>query len=294
MKKAQATKLTDSRESILPRFLNGEDVPPLALDAFACDPAALATLRTSLAATAAKKVGGMGKHYDGTFERDGTTLRYELKHCEKKISPEHLTWCPWEGAVQFVQSQYKSKEAKKFLDADGLYSSWFTDYVMPFLTKHSLPAMTLADYQKASSSMDAHKKGTSPAADFLRLLRSTPALQAELQAQWLRFEETWMPANLLNHEAFFLFIKKVLEEKDVWLNINKSGAFAIEGFLVNGLRYDGVSKKPHGGIVFNYTMRLQKKSCSAGEERESKIQFKFTWKNGGQAIQNLNFLVVSG
>jgi hypothetical protein len=292
MKKAQATKLTDSREILLPRVLNGEE--GLTLDSFACAPEALTNLRTALGPVRdCKKVGGMGKHYDGTFERvsDGRLVRYELKHCEKKISPEHLTWCPWEGAVQFVQSQYKSKEAKKFLDADGLYSAWFTDHVGPFLTRHGLPALTLADYQKASSSMDAHKKGTTGAAGFLRLLRATPALQAELQAEWLRFEETWMPAHLLDHEAFFKFIKAVLEEKDVWIAINKSGAFAIEGFLVTGLRYEGVKAKPHGGVVFEYTMKLQKKS--GGEERESRIQFKFTWKNGGQAIQNLNFLVVS-
>lgn len=180
------------------------------------------------------------------------------------------------------------------MDASGLYNSWFTDHVQPFLRRHGLPSLTLADYQKNSSSMDAHKKSKTAAADFLRLLRSTPALQEELQAEWLRFEESWMPANLLNHEAFYQFIKKVLEEKDIWICINKSGAFAVEGFLVNGLRYEGFSKKLHGGVVFNYTMRLQKKGCPVGgEEHECKIQFKFTWKNGGQAIQNLNFLVVS-
>jgi hypothetical protein len=292
MKKAQATKLTDTRESILPQFLNGEDV---SLESFACPAAALHDLRTSLGPIkGCKKVGGMGKHYDGVFERerDGKVVRYELKHCEKKLAAEDLTWAPWAGAVQFVQSQYKSKEAKKFLNADGLYNSWFTEHVAPFASRHGLPPMTLADYQKSSSSMDAHKKGTTAAADFLRLLRATPALQEELQAEWLRFEEAWMPANLLSTETFFQFIKKVLEEKDVWFNINKSGAVVTEGFLVNGLRYDGWAKKPHGGVLFNFTMKLQKKS--GGEERDCKIQFKFTWKNGGQAIQNLNFLVVSG
>jgi hypothetical protein len=293
-KKAEATKLTDEREGILARFLTGEDVP---LTCFSCSPTHLTQLRDSLRAAypfkECKKVGGMGKHYDGIVDcADGSTLRYELKYSDKKISESLLSWRPWEGGVQFVQSQFKSEMAKTFLDADLLYTAWFNEQVQPFLTRHlRIGEMTYEDYYRSSSSLDAHKKGTTTAAKFLRALRASKPLQLELQKRWLRFEEEWMPTHLLNHEAFGKFVKEVIEQKDIWININKECAIQTEGFLVKGVKYDGVSRKPHGGMVYNYTMLLQKKS--GGEIRESKIQFKFTWKNGGQAVQNLNFLIVS-
>jgi hypothetical protein len=322
-KKSRANELTNTREDALPRFLNGEDIP---LDMFACPAEALHELRRSFGpVSGCKKVGGLGKHYDGTLEKDGKVLRYELKHCEKTLGLKNLEWKPWEGVVQIVQSQFKSKAAQTFLDADAMYLAWFNEGVQPFLAKHDpsvlegVADMTYEDYFKSSSSLDAHHKGKTPASNLLRLLRSTPALkgsqkhlnaseggivspvgenslektmtlQQELQQNWLRFEESWMPENPLNHVAFFHFLKSIIEEKDIWFTISKSGAAAIEGFNVLGLKYDGISKKPHGGMVYNYTMTLQKKS--GGDHNDVKIQFKYTWKNGGQAIQNLNFLVV--
>ncbi len=291
-KKTRANELTNTREDALPRFLNGEDIP---LDMFACPAEALHTLRASLGPiTGCKKVGGLGKHYDGTLEKDGKVLRYELKHCEKTLDLKELEWKPWEGVVQIVQSQFKSKAAQTFLDADAMYLAWFNEGVQPFLAKHEelegVADMTYEDYFKSSSSLDAHTKGKTPASNLLRLLRSTPALQEELQQEWLRFEESWLPENPLVHDKFFHFLKSIIEEKDIWFTISKSGAAAIEGFTVLGLKYDGISKKPHGGVLYNYTMTLQKKS--GGEHNDIKIQFKYTWKNGGQAIQNLNFLVV--
>ena len=68
----------------------------------------------------------------------------------------------------------------------------------------------------------------------------------------------------------------------------KPGEVSIQGRLFD---VRNLSKKRNGGYVYDYTVGLQKKS--GGEVRESAIQFKFTWKNGGQAVQNLNFLVVS-
>ena len=293
-KKSVATALTNTREDAFVSFLNGEEV---SLDMFACPPEALHTLRTSLGPVKnCKKVGGLGKHHDGTLEKEFSTLLYELKHCEKTLDLKDLFWKPWEGVVQIVQSQFKSKAAQTFLDADAMYLAWFNEGVQNFLAKHGpselegVDGMTYEDYFKSSSSMDAHHKGKTPASNLLRILRSTPALQEELQQEWLRFEESWMPENPLVHDKFFEFLKSIIEEKDIWFNINKSGAVATEGFNVLGLKYDGISKKPHGGVVYNYMMTLQKKS--GGHVKEVPIQFKYTWKNGGQAIQNLNFLVV--
>jgi hypothetical protein len=301
-KKVHATALTNTREDAFVSFLNGEAV---SLDMFACPPEALHTLRTSLGPVRnCKKVGGLGKHHDGTLEKEVvslscvefSTLRYELKHCEKTLDLNDLIWKPWEGVVQIVQSQFKSKAAQTFLDADAMYLAWFNEGVQNFLAKHDelelegVSDMTYEDYFKSSSSMDAHHKGKTPASNLLRILRANETLQEELQQEWLRFEESWMPENPLNHEAFFTFLKNIIEEKDIWFTISKSGACAIEGFNLLGLKYDGISKKPHGGVVYNYMITLQKKS--GGVTKDVKIQFKYTWKNGGQAIQNLNFLVV--
>ena len=82
----------------------------------------------------------------------------------------------------------------------------------------------------------------------------------------------------------------MMEEKDYWININKSGAFLIEGFHVVGLRYVGTHKKPEGGSVFRYVMTLQKKK--RGDVKEVPIVLKLYWKNGGQGVQNINLLVV--
>lgn len=295
-----ATKLTAGRETILAQLLNGESLAAEALSAFSCDSATLSGFCESVRAryptiTGAKQVGGLGKHHDGVILCDGyKPIRYELKHSDKRIEPAVLEWRPWEGGVQFAQSQFKAKKAATFLDGTAMYRAWFDERVIAFLAKHAdLGTISFADYYKQSSSMKGHLADT-PAGRLLKALRESKALQAELQEEWLRFEETWMPANRLNDAAFEAYVREVIEEKDLWINISKSGAAAIEGFRVVSVRFVDVAKKPHGGCVFNYMMRIQKKSAPAdGEARDVPIQFKFTWKNGGQAIQNLNFLLVS-
>lgn len=294
-KKALATKLTNAREVTLAKFLSGEDVP---LTCFPCAPSLLVALRDSLQSTyhykECKKIGGMGKHYDGILVCDDTLVHtYELKHSEKKIEESVIFWRPWEGGVQFANSQFKSQTAKTFLQADLMYETWFKNHVQPFLTRHpELGAKDLSydDYFRTSTSTDAHKESKTLGGDLMRNLRESKSLQKELQKEWLGFEETWMPAHPLNHEVFEGFVRCVIEQKDVWININKRCAKHTEGFLVKGVTYEGVVPKKHGGVVYEYRMQLQKKS--GGEIHTSKIQFKFTWKNGGQAIQNLNFIVV--
>ena len=104
------------------------------------------------------------------------------------------------------------------------------------------------------------------------------------------FEETYLEKNPLDHKALELYIKDRIEQKDNWICINKAGAHWIEGFNVKGLKYNGTVAKPKGGKMFSYTLSLQKKSGT--EVKDVPILFKLHWKNGGQAVQNLNFLLV--
>jgi hypothetical protein len=298
--KAIATKLTATREKVLVSLLNGEALEAGALDCFKCGSDAMTEFCTRVRACypgfqSALMVGGLGKHHDGVLVLEGgAQVRYELKHCDKKVAPEALEWSPWEGGVQFAQSQFKAKKAAAFLDGVGMYRAWFDERVVAFLARHpelAVGAVSFADYYKQSSSMTGHN-GMTPAAKLLQALRGSGALQRELQDEWLRFEESWMPANGLNAVAFEAYVRAIIEEKDVWFNISQSGAAFIEGFRVLSVAFKEVAKKRDGGCVYVYTMRLAKKSNEAVFQ-DVPIQFKFTWKNGGQAIQNLNFLLVS-
>lgn len=299
--KAIATERTTKREKVLVQMLNSEPVDAAALECFKCAEATMTAFCAGVKAmypgfTGAQQVGGLNKHHDGVLLVDGSApIRYELKYSEKKVNPESLAWCPWDGAVQFAQSQFKAKKAAAFLDGTGMYRAWFDERVVAFLARHPElvlgGAVTFADYYKRSSAIKGHE-GATPASKLLQALRGSKALQEELQAEWLRFEESWMPSYRLDAAAFEAYVRALIEEKDVWFNISASGASAIEGFRVLGVAFKEVANKRDGGCVYNYTMTLQKKS-GAGETREVPIQFKFTWKNGGQAIQNLNFLLVS-
>ena len=286
--KATATKDSTSREQTLVRLFNGL---PADTSCFASGDAvkAIVPKPTSVAVV----VGGLGKHHD--FVVNG--LRGELKHSvSAKTKRADLEWRPWKDGVQFIQGQTKSKKALTFAPDYGmpLWSAWFEGHVRPFVEAR-VPAaagITLAGYTACASAMSCPAKAEAPAKELMRVLREDNAIQAALQTEWLRFEEAWMPAHPLVHGLFEDHLREVLEEKDVWVCINKGGAHWIEGFVVRGLTPigGGVKPKPHGGVVFQYFVELQKKS--GGEIRHVPIEYKLYWKNGGQAVQNLNFLVV--
>jgi hypothetical protein len=64
----------------------------------------------------------------------------------------------------------------------------------------------------------------------------------------------------------------------------------VGGFTVPAVTFEGCEKKRDGGCIFHYSITLQKKS--GGPTKKVPIAFKLYWKNGGQAVQNLNFMVV--
>uniref|UniRef100_A0A6C0AQQ1 Uncharacterized protein n=1 Tax=viral metagenome TaxID=1070528 RepID=A0A6C0AQQ1_9ZZZZ len=289
--KATATKDSTSREQTLVRLMNGHTVDT---SCFACGDAILTVKPADL--VSATLVGGLGAHHDFVATVSGSRhLKGELKHSlTAKTKREVLEWRPWKDAVQFVQGQTKSKKAAIFAPDYGmpLWTAWFDGYVKPFVAASvpSATGLTLDGYVACASAMSCPSTAEPASAELIRVLRSDKELQEGLRKEWIRFETAFMPAHPLDHKAFEAHVKEVLEEKDVWVCVNKAGAHWIEGFHVLGLVYDGPRPKREGGIVFVYTLSVQKKS--GGTIKQIPIEFKLYWKNGGQAVQNLNFLVL--
>ena len=289
--------LATKREFAMAAILNGEATPEdLAL--FPCAAAALQSFPTTYKTrypTAGKteRIGGLGKHHDlrTAMEMDAF-LRGELKVAGKKATKlDVLTWRPWKDTVQFLQGQLKSEIGKRFLGdcGDMMIEAWFTEVVKPFSA--AVPAaegMTLAGYKKVMESIDMGGKREAAALAFIQALRDDSTLQRGLQEQWLAFEVRWLSSHALNVDGLFQTVKEILEEKDVWICVSKSGVNLIEGLKAEGLRYEGARQKRQGGMSFHYTLTLSR----GGETKEVPMECKFHWKNGGQAVQNLNFMLL--
>lgn len=291
--KTSATKDSSNREASLVRLFNGAELSDEEYGYFSCSREALNALRANAnGSVEAKVIGGLNKHYDFVVG----DVKGELKHSvSSKTGVDSLQWRPWQDGVQFLQGQTKSKEALLFMGECGpaLWSAWYEQEVVPFASME-VPAaagMTADSYFKVASGMNVtEKQAVTPAGKFILALRADKAMAERLRLRWLSFEERWMPEHLLNHVALEARIRKIIEEKDVWVAINKSGAHWIEGFRVINLAYEGCVPKAEGGRVFKYHLNLQKKS--GGEVRTLPIVFKLYWKNGGQAVQNLNFMII--
>lgn len=298
-RRRNATNITDKREQALMKHLNGDLVTEEDLQLFPCKEEAFASLIPAVRAVEpsfeqAKKAGGLGNHKDLQLVC-GTTLKgVELKVSDRSLLPTLLEWQPWEGGVQFLQGQIVSKSMIDFLGpcAKPMVAGWFEKVKTLMLTHlSSFTVPTLEDYTKLLFTIGSEKKLTTPAAKLIQELRAKEGLRHRFQAAWLLFEDEWFASHTPELDAFQHLLKQVLGEKDYWININKGGAFLIEGFHVLSLAFVGTAKKPEGGTVFRYRMKLQKKQ--RGDIQEVPIVLKFYWKNGGQGVQNINLLVVS-
>lgn len=300
-KKSSATQIASQRELLLVRHLNGGLIFEEELKCFPCSPEAFAALPVLLHTAepsflTCSKAGGLGRHSDLqlALSSQPQAKGVEVKVSEKSIRSDILEWQPWEGGVQFLQGQIVSSRMLRFLGDCGLpmLSTWF-EKIKQLMTLHTpdLVVPTLEDYKKLLFTLGSEKKLTTPAAKLIQTLRANDTLRSEIQKAWVAFETEWFSSHVPDVAAFQAALNEILGEKDYWININKSGAFLIEGFHVIGLRYVGMAKKPGGGSVFRYAMTLQKKK--SGTTKEIPIVLKFYWKNGGQGVQNINLLVVS-
>jgi len=240
-----------------------------------------------------KVIGGLGKHYDlETPISETATKKSELKVTQGTPSPlEILSWRPWQDTVQFLQGQLKSKIGKRFLGdcGDPMLRAWFDQHVKPFSDKvPSSAGMTYVGYEKAMSTIGMKGKQEAAAVAFIGALRSDEALQKELQARWLNFEVEWFTSHTMDHLGLKEVVKEILEVKDFWICVSKTGIELIDGLKVQNLVFSGARAKPRGGMSFHYILTLQRGS----ETKEVPMECKFHWKNGGQAIQNLNFMLL--
>jgi hypothetical protein len=167
--------------------------------------------------------------------------------------------------------------------------AWFNDVVLPFSSKiPDAAGMTVTGYQKAMSTIGMVGKQEEASKAFILALRTQQSLQKELQQLWLDFEVRWLSSHSLNHAGLEEVIREIIESKDAWLCVAKNQVQWVDGLRVLGLESDSVAPKKKGGMLFRYQLTLQ----SGDETKIVPIECKFHWKNGGQAVQNINFLLL--
>lgn len=292
----RSPKITTSRENAIVCLLNGNATPEqLAL--FPCPPDVLLKFAEDFkkkypTAGSSKRIGGMGRHHDlQTLISAVAYLRQELKVTNNNHSPlNSIEWKPWLDTVQFLQGQIKSRLVKSFIGECGdlMLRAWFDTNIKPFSTKiPGTQGITFEGYCKAMSTIGMKGKQEPTAVAFINALRSNKELQSALHRQWLAFEVEWFTTHTLDHDSFMKVIKQIIEEKDAWICVSKNAINHIDGLKVTSLRYLSAKEKPHGGMTFHYILTLSRN----GETKDVPIECKFHWKNGGQAVQNLNIMV---
>lgn len=293
-----ATATSKVRETMMATIFNGGLTAETPLSMF---PAPAETLRSFYDVVQAKMptkgqtkvIGGLGKHYDLETTTPAGPFRTELKVTSGNPSSlQVLEWRPWIDTVQFLQGQLKSKIGQRFLGecGDMMLRAWFTTHVEPF-ARAEVPAastMTYAGYEKAMSTIKMVGRQEAAAVAFITALRENSALQEALQAKWLAFEVEWFSEHAMNHEGLLEVVKEIIESKDAWVCVSKKGVNWIDGLKVKRMQFDGCLQKPRGGMSFHYTLSLSKGSAT----KIVPMECKFHWKNGGQAVQNLNFMLL--
>lgn len=292
-----ASSKTKVRENLMAHILNGT-VGDQSLSPFPCPAEALQGFGVVFKEKYPEKgetrvIGGLRKHYDLNTVSSGRRLQLELKVTSGNPSPlDELSWRPWKDTVQFLQGQIKGKIGKRFLGdcGDLMLRNWFEQHVKPFSA--SIPAadgMSYAGYEKAMSTIGMKgKKQETAAVAFINTLRVNKELQELLRQKWLSFEVEWFSSHTLDHVALKEVVKDIIEAKDVWICVSKISPQLIGGLKVVDLRFSEVRSKPKGGMSFHYILTLERD----GITREVPMECKFHWKNGGQTVQNLNFILL--
>jgi hypothetical protein len=305
-KRYQANELNEGREEVLCRLLKGESVDAelpkhftAPLETLHKIPAALQTLYGPLEAI--HREGGLGKHRD--YQATTAThadIGIELKCSTKKLSAKdtkELTYRPWLIAVQFLQGQLKSALGKRFLGAcgDTMVSKWFQERIVPFVAKHSdvLPTecltMTEAVYMTAMYDMNAKKTpNKSSGYKFIEALRTHTTLAEDIKKEWKQFQNLYLQTSHPDPNDLFEVVKEAMDAKDVWICVTKDNAYVIEGIRVTAVRFKQ-DKMYRDTRVLQYEMDVHK--ISSEDTHTIPIELRFHWKNGGQGIQNINFLL---
>lgn len=292
--KSSNTENNSNREKSLVNFLNGGSLTDDERLLYPCSDADLVALKMSiLPGSKVVHVGGRKFHHDmkivGT---NGEIQRVELKKSDTNIKYEDLIWRPWEGACQFMQGQPKGDNFKSFMleFTDEMWKQWFTDSIIPFVDE-SVPeakGILYEDYYAiatmAGTGIPTSKKNTK-AALFFQLVLNDKSLLESLKQKWSVFLNAWLPSHKPNLAGLLIATKNIIEEKDIWLTINKKGAYWIEGFNVKGLNFkDCVFKQKC--YVYQYDLMLQKKS--GGDFKSIPVEMRIRLRNK-EGLANLSF-----
>lgn len=306
-KRTIANTLNEDRESLMLSVLTGKatDAATLA-SSFPAGATKLATLYTSLRTKLGEDItierkGGLGAHWDFTAitTASHTEHRIELKCSDKKLSAKELAALPtqpWLIAVQFLQGQLKSAIGRRFLSAcgDTMMSAWFTERITAFCTANAtmLPTtcaeMTEAEYMTAMYDIGAKTKSNkTPGYAFINALRESKELATKIKAEWKSFQDTYLSINHPRAEDILAVVKEIIEVKDWWICTTKTDVFLIEGLFVESVSFKE-SKFLKDTRILLYDMTVRPKS---GMATQVPLELRFHWKNGGQGVQNINFLL---
>lgn len=308
-KRTIANVLNEGREAIMLSILSGKATNAVAItSAFPAGAAKLSTLYASLRTKLGEDItierkGGLGAHWDFTaITPDHKEHRIELKCSDKKLSKKELTALPiqpWLIAVQFLQGQLKSAVGRRFLSdcGDAMMTFWFSERITEFCKTHSssLPAscatMTEAEYITAMYDINAKSKSNkSPGYAFINALRENDTLATAIKAEWKSFQDTYLSTHQPKADDILAVVKEIIEVKDWWICTTKADVFLIEGLFVESVSFKE-SKFLKDSRVLMYEMTVRPKSATAAAATKVPLELRFHWKNGGQGVQNINFLL---
>ena len=232
-------------------------------------------------------IGGLQSPFD---IRLNNTIQTEVKVSQtKKTSRSVLEKEPWVDGVQVLQSQVVSQLSKPIFGT-GMIKDWFTNYVLPFIEKtascsHLKP--TYEEYQKVIFTISKSTTDDTDAHKFIQLLRTNKTLQKSLQKEYLKFEYDWLTKHGIHLKKLETVLKEKFSQKHVWICINKVGCHVIRQILLEELSSYEVVKRASGGAVLHIQAIFRK--VHTNERYPLTLEMRFNWKNGGQAVQNLNF-----
>lgn len=246
----------------------------------------------------AKHIGGNSKNYDIELElADSSKIRIEMKVSENKSwNEDKYVWKPWSVGVQFFQGfGIEQLYTREF--SDKFKNKWFS--IVHAHSKDSGIEMVFNDYWKmVSSCTKTLQKMKSSCSDeaYQFLLKAykqngnnpffEEAFYHQLHQKYLDFEST---IDVPDEDKVKHLIREKLQCKDYWLVITKNKLDVIDGFNVLDVVFLKKVKKRKGGVMFRYSVVLEKKRTK--EQNEIEVDVKLRWKNKGEAVGTLAFQI---
>lgn len=297
-----AVFLNETRESIIFNILNNIAVEDEILSKnFTAPPAIIRSLTTiireKINPVKIIRKGGLKEKYDYlAIDSKGVEHHIELKCAKEGLSDSEaakIASRPWLKTAQFGQGQLRGPD-NRYLGKCGqiMMSKWFSQVIEPFIAENEalLPddckMMTEDEYMKAMYDIDTKWKGDkTPGCAFINALRDNTTLKSKLAIKWRNFQNIYLQTFKPDDEDILEIVKKRIDIKDWWICITKNSAQLIEGFVVDEVKF--VRSKLNKSRVHIYEMVMRGKHTNT--ITQVPLELRFNWKNGGQAVQNINF-----